>query len=117
MGGRLGEMVDRYHRMTMKEYNDVVEMCQMHGVPVSKAVLGKGKAVQACSFLKSVAGFIDQTVAAVHLMLWSILLVTSSAPRHIPLGFVSCALRFFLPPITFKRLSRPCHAGKDGTEN
>ena len=29
----------------MKEYNDVVEMCQMHGVPVSKAVLGKGKAV------------------------------------------------------------------------
>ena len=51
MGGRLGEMVDRYRRMTMKEYNDVVEMCQMHGVPVSKAVLGKGKAVQACSFL------------------------------------------------------------------
>lgn len=41
MGGRLGEMVDRYRRMTMKEYNDVVEMCQMHGVPVSKAVLGK----------------------------------------------------------------------------
>ena len=50
MGGRLGEMVDRYRRMTMKEYNDVVEMCQMHGVPVSKAVLGKGKAVQGCSF-------------------------------------------------------------------
>ena len=45
MGGRLGEMVDRYRRMTMKEYNDVVEMCQMHGVPVSKAVLGKGEAV------------------------------------------------------------------------
>ena len=45
MGGRLGEMVDRYRRMTMKEYNDVVEMCQMHGVPVSKAVLGKGNAV------------------------------------------------------------------------
>ena len=70
MGGRLGEMVDRYRRMTMKEYNDVVEMCQMHGVPVSKAVLGKGKAVQACSFLKNNAGFIDQ--AAVHLMHWSI---------------------------------------------
>ena len=59
MGGRLGEMVDRYRRMTMKEYNDVVEMCQMHGVPVSKAVLGKGKAVQACSFLKNMAGFIE----------------------------------------------------------
>ena len=71
MGGRLGEMVDRYRRMTMKEYNDVVEMCQMHGVPVSKAVLGKGEAVQACSFLKNMAGFIDQ--AAVHLMHWPIL--------------------------------------------
>ena len=45
MGGRLGEMVDRYRRMTMKEYNDVVELCQMHGVQVSKALLGRGKFV------------------------------------------------------------------------
>ena len=43
MGGRLGEMVDRYRRMTMKEYNDVVELCQMHGVQVSKALLGRGE--------------------------------------------------------------------------
>ena len=62
----------------MKEYNDVVEMCQMHGVPVSKAVLGKGKAVQACSFLKNMAGFNDQ--AAVHLMHWSILPVAFPPP-------------------------------------
>ena len=27
----------------MKEYNDVVELCQMHGVQVSKALLGRGK--------------------------------------------------------------------------
>ena len=74
MGGRLGEMVDRYRRMTMKEYNDVVEMCQMHGVPVSKAVLGKGKAVQACSFLKNMVGFNDQ--AAVH---WFDILVNSTS--------------------------------------
>ena len=82
MGGRLGEMVDRYRRMTMKEYNDVVEMCQMHGVPVSKAVLGKGKAVQGCSFLKNMAGFIDQ--AAVHLMHWSILPVAFPPPGIYP---------------------------------
>ena len=87
MGGRLGEMVDRYRRMTMKEYNDVVEMCQMHGVPVSKAVLGKGEAVQACSFFKNMAGFIDQ--AAVHLMHWSIPPVAFPTPGHIPLGFVT----------------------------
>jgi len=37
----MGEMVDRYRRMTMKEYNDVVELCQMHGVQISKAVLGR----------------------------------------------------------------------------
>lgn len=78
MGGRLGEMVDRYRRMTMKEYNDVVEMCQMHGVPVSKAVLGKGEALQACSFLKNMVGFIDQ--ATVHLMHWSILPVAFPPP-------------------------------------
>ena len=82
MGGRLGEMVDRYRRMTMKEYNDVVEMCQMHGVPVSKAVLGKGEAVQPCSFLKNMAGFIDQ--AAVHLMHWSILPVAFPPPGIYP---------------------------------
>ena len=82
MGGRLGEMVDRYRRMTMKEYNDVVEMCQMHGVPVSKAVLGKGKAVQACSFLKNMAGFIDQ--AAVRLMHGSILPVAFPPPGIYP---------------------------------
>ena len=29
--------------MTMKEYNDVVELCQMHGVQVSKALLGRGE--------------------------------------------------------------------------
>ncbi|XP_068714328.1 EF-hand calcium-binding domain-containing protein 12-like [Montipora foliosa] len=41
LGGRLGDMVDRYRRMTVKEYNDVVELCQMHGVQVSKALLGR----------------------------------------------------------------------------
>ena len=66
----------------MKEYNDVVEMCQMHGVPVSKAVLGKGKAVQACSFLKNMAGFIDQ--AGVRLMHGSILPVAFPPPGIYP---------------------------------
>ncbi|KAK2548853.1 EF-hand calcium-binding domain-containing protein 12 [Acropora cervicornis] len=41
LGGRVGEMVDRYRKMTLKEYNDVVELCQMHGVQVSKALLGR----------------------------------------------------------------------------
>lgn len=41
LGGRVGDMVDRYRRMTLKEYNDVVELCQMHGVQVSKALLGR----------------------------------------------------------------------------
>lgn len=43
LGGRVGDMVDRYRRMTLKEYNDVVELCQMHGVQVSKALLGRGE--------------------------------------------------------------------------
>jgi len=29
--------------MTMKEYNDVVELCHMHGVQLSKGVLGRGR--------------------------------------------------------------------------
>ena len=45
LGGRVGEMVDRYRKMTLKEYNDVVELCQMHGVQVSKALLGRGELV------------------------------------------------------------------------
>ena len=43
LGGTVGEMVDRYRRLTMKEYNDVVQLCQMHGVQLSKALLGRGK--------------------------------------------------------------------------
>ena len=43
LGGRMGEMVDRYRKMTMKEYNDVVELCHMHGVQLSKGVLGRGR--------------------------------------------------------------------------
>ena len=82
----------------MKEYNDVVEMCQMHGVPVSKAVLGKGKAVQACSFLKDMAGFINQ--AAVHLMHWSILPVAFQPP-----GIYPWDLLLFPIPGTEKRES------------
>lgn len=39
LGGRVGEMVDRYRKMTMKEYNDVVELCHMHGVQLSKDLL------------------------------------------------------------------------------
>ena len=42
LGGRVGEMVDRYRKMTVKEYNDVVELCHMHGVQLSKGVLGRG---------------------------------------------------------------------------
>ena len=42
LGGRVGEMVDRYRKMTMKEYNDVVELCHMHGVQLSKGVLERG---------------------------------------------------------------------------
>ena len=45
LGGRVGEMVDRYRKMTMKEYNDVVELCHMHGVQLSKGVLGRGRFV------------------------------------------------------------------------
>ncbi|XP_020623016.1 EF-hand calcium-binding domain-containing protein 12-like [Orbicella faveolata] len=41
LGGRIGEMVDRYRKMTVKEYNDVVELCHMHGVQLSKGVLGR----------------------------------------------------------------------------
>ena len=42
LGGRVGEMVDRYRKMTMKEYNDVVELCHMHGVQLSKDLLERG---------------------------------------------------------------------------
>lgn len=42
LGGRVGEMVDRYRKMTMKEYNDVVELCHMHGVQISKGQLARG---------------------------------------------------------------------------
>lgn len=45
LGGRVGEMVDRYRKMTMKEYNDVVELCHMHGVQLSKGLLGRGRFV------------------------------------------------------------------------
>ena len=45
LGGRVGEMVDRYRKMTVKEYNDVVELCHMHGVQLSKDVLGRGRVV------------------------------------------------------------------------
>lgn len=45
LGGRVGEMVDRYRKMTVKEYNDVVELCHMHGVQLSKGVLGRGRVV------------------------------------------------------------------------
>ena len=45
LGGRVGEMVDRYRKMTVKEYNDVVELCHMHGVQLSKGVLGRGRFV------------------------------------------------------------------------
>ena len=42
LGGRVGEMVDRYRKMTMKEYNDVVELCHMDGVQLSKDLLERG---------------------------------------------------------------------------
>ncbi|XP_032232294.1 translation initiation factor IF-2 [Nematostella vectensis] len=41
LGGTTGEVIDRYRKLTLKEYQESVELCQMHGVPLSKAMLGR----------------------------------------------------------------------------
>ncbi|KAK3755012.1 hypothetical protein QZH41_011052 [Actinostola sp. cb2023] len=41
LGGTTGAAIDRYRIRTVQEYNDTVKLCDMHGVQLSKALLGR----------------------------------------------------------------------------
>ncbi|XP_071082291.1 EF-hand calcium-binding domain-containing protein 12-like [Haliotis cracherodii] len=41
MGGEIGEMVNRFRQLRLKEYYDVVRMCEEKGVPLTRHVLDR----------------------------------------------------------------------------
>lgn len=43
LGGATGQMIDKYRRLQLREFNDSVELCYMHGVQVDKKTLGRGE--------------------------------------------------------------------------
>lgn len=43
LGGITGEVIDKYRKRTMQEYTETVKLCDMHGVQLSKGLLGRGK--------------------------------------------------------------------------
>lgn len=45
--GEMGEMVDKFRRLKLKEYDDVCKMCRDNNVPLTEKLLQKGR----CSVL------------------------------------------------------------------
>lgn len=43
LGGATAVLVDKYRQLTLKEYEDVVELCHMQGVQLSRPLLERGK--------------------------------------------------------------------------
>ena len=43
IGGTTADLVDKYRQLTLKEYEDVVELCHMQGVQLSRPLLERGK--------------------------------------------------------------------------
>ncbi|XP_031563147.1 EF-hand calcium-binding domain-containing protein 12-like [Actinia tenebrosa] len=41
MGGATGAVIDRFRKRTLQEYHDTVKLCDMHGVQLSKPLLGR----------------------------------------------------------------------------
>ena len=50
MGGATGQIIDRYRRMQLKECNEAVELCHMHGIQLNKKTLERG---MWCSFVSA----------------------------------------------------------------
>ena len=42
MGGATGMLVDTFQRQKQHEYERILELCHLHGVPLSKNLLQKG---------------------------------------------------------------------------
>ena len=43
LGGETAHMVDKFRQLKLKEYNEILKLCQQNNVPLTEDLLKKGK--------------------------------------------------------------------------